>query len=282
MLRSKIFTGILAMLLVGTCYSQNPWTQLTIVKMGFGVQSYTVDPIINGFRYEQVDDNPNNSGPIDYSSNNSFSYTWFPLQFENWGDHFYFTSNATGAISLLQDLNGYEQVGDGDTEAKRFELMPMRLGFGGWINNRVGLYAGVQYKYSRIAFSDNDVPDELILGGNQRGVHGVAVLNLDRWRVKGAFLYDWVRNSKKASKGRAQTIDLELNYALGENRKFGVWSAIEINSITSTGLSGKPTEDWNNAGIQNEGVEDFSYELPDISANSVYFQIGVSVMFSAD
>ncbi len=257
-------------------HSQNPWLNTSPVKFGYGVQNWTVSPVINNFRYTQADNNPANSGSLNLSSNNSFTYTRFPLVFESIGKHFYFSTNATGAIDLLSDLNGYEIVGDDDTEAQRFELIPTKLAFGGWIRDRIGLFAGAQYAYSRMIFSDDDVPDMLMLGGHQRGFHGLAMLNLNRLLVKGTFMYDWVSNSRGASQGNAQTVDLEVYYALGKRRIFGLWAGLSYQSIFSPGPEGTPTEEWSNQGIQRAGGQ--SYDLPDLSGDILYIRGGLYIL----
>lgn len=258
--------------------AQNPWINTSPVKLGFGVQNWTVTPALNHFRYEQVDDDPANSGPLSVSSNNGFTYTRFPLEFESISKHFYFSMTATGAIDLLSDLNGFEKVGDADTEAQRLELIPTTIGFGGWIKDRVGLFAGLQYAYSRVVFKDDDVPDELILGGHQRGVNGMVFANLDRFLLRGAYRYDWVSYSKGASRGDATSFEFEVYYALGKRRTVGLWAGLEYRTINSPGPEGTPTEDWINNGIQNTGVQNSSYDLPDMSGEYLYIKGGLYIL----
>ncbi len=274
LLYSLVFSGA-----ISTVYSQNnPWLDTYPVKLGFGMQYWTATPVIDNFRYTQVDNDPNNSDPLSISANNSFSYTRFPLVFECIGKYSYCSLSATGAIDLFTDLRGYEMIGSGDTEAKRLELIPFKLAFGKWIDDRYGLFAGFQYAYSHMVFSDHDVPDMLILGGHQRGLHGLAYINFNRLLVRSVYQYDWVSYSEGASQGNAQTIDLQFYYALGRRRVFGLWAGISYKSVFSPGPQGQPEEGWINRGIQNTGGQNTSYNLPDISGEVLYIKGGLYIL----
>ena len=278
--RSTFLLPFCLLALTGYAQRPNPWLRTSPVKIGAGVRHWTFNEVYNNFRYSQIDNVDGNSLPLDLSENNSVTYSNFPLVLEHIGKNFHFSCNSTGSHNLLIDLwSGYKTVGDDDTEARRLELIPTELGFGGWIKDRVGLFAGAQYAYSRVSITDDDVPDEYIVGGNQRGFHTVAFFNLNRVLLKSTFMYDWVRQSSRAGKGNAQTVDLEGYLALGQSRIWGIWGSVSFQRIYNTGPSGTPTDDWNNDGIQNVGGESFSYRFPDVTSTAWYVRGGFYLMF---
>ncbi|MBR9861158.1 hypothetical protein GYB22_10525 [bacterium] len=255
--------------------AQNSWLGVSPVKIGFGVQSWSIDPVYNNFRYNQVDADPNVGSPLDESNNNTFTNIRVPVVFENIGRHLHTSFSATGAVDILIDLlKGYPTIGDDDTEARRLELIPTELAVGGWFADRIGLYAGAQYAYSRVILKDDDVPDELMLGGHIRGFHGLVMINAGPMLFKATAYQDWVRHSKRASKGTAQTLDLEAYLSLNPERTVGLWLGTRFRTIRSTGPEGMPTEDWVYSGIDNQKYANSSFDFPDIRGNAFYLRGG--------
>ena len=164
-MKNKILTLFLGAFVLNMGYSQNTWVNTSPVKFGIGLESWTINDIYNNFRYEQVDD-LNNSGPLDIAINNSFNYFRYPIVFENIGQNIHFSGSTTGAWDLLaRTLGGFPKVGEDDTEALTLELLPLQLAAGGWLKDKIGIFGGVNYAYSRINFKDDDVPDEIVFGG---------------------------------------------------------------------------------------------------------------------
>lgn len=256
---------------------RNPWRNSLQLKFGYGVELWQVSDIYNNFRYEQVDDVQGNSAPLDPATNNTFNYTKYPLLFEMLTDHVYFSGDITGAPDLLLDLlNGYSTTGDNnEVEARRLSFPQFKLNFGGWLINFIGIYAGAQYQYSTIEFQTDDRPDMMVLGSNYRGVNLITYLNVNRLMFKNSFDYDWVANSKKAGTGIAQTINSEVHFLLNKRKSFGVYAGLQYRTIAMEGPSGKPTEDWQHDGIENEGSANYSYNFPNLDAKMLYLRAGI-------
>ena len=96
-MKKNVFTLLILSVTFCLCYSQNNWVNTNPMKLGIGIQSWTINDVYNGFRYEQVDD-LNNSGPLQVATNNSFSYSRFPLVFENIGENVHFSGSTTGSV----------------------------------------------------------------------------------------------------------------------------------------------------------------------------------------
>lgn len=273
----KIITTLLVSIFCFTTngFGQNPWLNSTPIKLGFANQTWKVNDLYQGFRYEQIDNVPNNSGPLTLAESNKVSFNRMQMTFENIGEHFHQETCITGVWDLLwETIGGTKTFYEGGPEALRFEMFRFRMGGGGWIDNKIGLFGGAQYAYSTMRLKDPSVPDEMISGGNQRGFHGMMLLNLDRLLVKTTAMYDWVAISKKAQKGNAFTLDLQGYYGLTENRAFGVYTNLSFKNMSQSGPSGTPTEDWRNKGVQNQGVENFTYQFPDLKTNITQVSLG--------
>ena len=256
---------------------QNQWLNTSPLKLGYGVQVWSISPIYEGFRYEQVDDVPNNSGELTPLKNNSFSENRFVLEFENIGEHFHHITTVTGAFDLFKALNGYQKLSERGPEARPFEMFTTQMAGGGWIQDRIGIFAGAQYAYSTMTFHNGD---QIILGGNQWGFHATGFLSLDQLLVRATLMHDWIKISKGASKGDARTLDVLAHYRLVN--RFGVFAGLSFKSISQKGPKGKPTEDWRNQGVQNQGVANYSYEFPDQSGSVTYFKLGATIVFGYD
>lgn len=256
---------------------RNPWRNSLQLKLGYGIELWQVSDVYNNFRYEQVDNVQGNSAPLDPATNNTFSYTKYPLLFEMLTDHVYFSGDITSAPDLLLDLlNGYSTTGDNnEVEARRLSFPQFKLNFGGWLLNFIGVYAGAQYQYSTIEFQNDDRPDMMVLGSNYRGINLITYLNVNRLMFKNSFDYDWVANSKKAGTGIAQTLNSEVHFLLNKRKSFGVYAGLQYRTVSMKGPSGTPTEDWQHDGIQNEGNANYSYNFPNLDAKMLYLRAGI-------
>ena len=188
---------------------------------------------------------------------------------------FIFPEAPPGACDLIaRVLGGFPSTGDNDTEALPLELIPVQLGFGGWFQDKIGIYAGANYAYSRIVLKDDDVPDEIVFGGNKRGFHGIVFYAMPKLLLKSTIMYNWVANSKKAAKGTAQSVDLEGYYSINEGSNFGFWAGLKVEGMKMNGPEGQATEDWANSGIDTNRT----YSFPEISGTTLFFRAGIFVL----
>ena len=84
-------------------------------------------------------------------------------------------------------------------------------------------------------------------------------------------MYNWVANSKKASTGTAQSIDIETYYSLSKDANYGFWAGVRFEKMQMSGPSGQGSEEWTNRGINTNSV----YNFPDISGNSIFVRAGI-------
>ena len=259
-------------LLFGICIgvkAQNNWTGIVPVKMGYGTEFWTVNEVYNNFRYTQV--NTSSAIPLDVANDNTFTIKRFPLVWEYIGENFHFSGSTTGAIDLLiQTISGVTIVGDEDTEALYFDLVPLQFGVGGWIKDRIGVFGGLNYSYTRISFSDNDVPDEIIYGGNTRGLNIVGMYAFSNLLVKSTLVYDWVSSSGGNVKGNSSSLDVEVYYSPKEKGNLGLWIGARFSGLSVSGPKGVANEDWIHKGIK-EGT---TYQFPDIKGGATFIRGG--------
>ncbi|GEM_PF-5148374 len=247
------------------------WTGFAPLKFGVGVQRLAFTPSYNNFLYTQVDNVPNNSGPLLESSGNTVSYTRIPIEVEYITPNFYFKHDGVMIFDLIFDaFTGFNSVGANGHRVMRFELMPTQLAFGFWTGENLGIYAGAQYAYTFHRFRG---PDHNQVGGNQRGFHGVAFYSLGQVMLKGQFQYDWVRHSKRASKGNAQSFDIEAYLAFNDRNSSGLWAGLRFKRTFSSGLSGLPSDDW--AYDLTSISPTTQYTFPDVTMREIYFRGGI-------
>ncbi len=272
---------LISLCLLGSAYAQNRWLNTAPFKWGVGVHQWTINDVYHEFRYEQIDNISTNTTRLTPATTNSFSQTRMPMVFENIGKHLHHETSITGVWDVLWDaLNGVKTVYDGGPEARRFEMFRTHWATGAWIKQRLGVFGGVQYAYSTIRFQDPSVPDEMILGGNQRGFHLTAMYNAGLALVKTRFMYDWVAMSKGAQTGTGTTLEIQGYYSFTESGSLGAFASYELKTLAQSGPSGTPTEDWRNKGIQNQGVANFSYTFPDLSARSQLISLGLYALIT--
>ena len=259
--------------------AQNRWVNTSPFKLGIGTHKWTVNDVYHNFRYEQIDNVNGNSGALTVGESNSFTHTRMPMVFENIGENLHHETSVTGAWDLLWDaLNGIKTVYDGGPEARRFEMFRTHWAGGGWIQEKIGIFGGAQYAYSTIRLQDPSVPDEMIVGGNQRGFHLTGMYNAGPTLIKTRLMYDWIRMSKRQQKGSGVTVDIQAYYSFTESGSLGAFGSYQFKTMTQSGPSGTPTNDWKNKGIQNQGVANFSYNFPDITARSQFVSFGLYAM----
>ncbi|MBO6517441.1 MAG: hypothetical protein JJ975_12920 [Bacteroidia bacterium] len=275
----KIGIALVVMFFTNLAYGQNPWLNTSPFKLGVGLHSRTINDVYHGFRYEQIDNLPGNSGPLTKADDNQISHLRMPMVFENIGKNLHHETSVTGVWDVLWDLlGGTKTMYEGGPEARRFEMFRTHWAFGGWIQDKYGVFGGAQYAYSTVRLQDPSAPDEMIVGGNERGFHVTGMLNLDRALIKSRFMYDWVRMSKGHQTGSAFTVDVQAYYGLNKERSFGVFGGLRFKTLSQTGPAGTPTEDWRNKGIQNQGVSNFSYQFPDMKMSETYTRFGIYAM----
>jgi hypothetical protein len=279
----KIFLFAFIALSIGV-QAQNSWIDIVNFKVGYGMEYWNASPVYEGFRYEQIDDIDANSGPLTETSSGKFVYPRYVMDFEAIGRNFYWHTNTNGAWDLLlRDLpKGYETVGNGDTKAIRMEWIPTKLGWGTWFNDKLGLYFGGNYAWDRFIFSDDDAPDEIILGGHKRGFHVQSMYSLRNTLIKSYIQYDWLNASKGASKGTGQSFDIEIYQTFGKADGIGLFAGLNWERLKHQGPVGTPTEDWGNDGVQNQGVSNRSYTFPEVTANAFSIKFGVSFFFGRE
>jgi len=269
MIKSLLFSVLI--LLSTFSIAQIDWKGNAPLKLGAGLQSWNIDPLYRNFNYRQLAET-NNLGGVIPASTNSFSYLRFPTTVEMVGENVYFSFDGTFAWDIaVQAINNFSVNDELDVYA--FDVIPTYLSFGKWINDRMGIYGGFQYSFTALRLGGND--PFIQLGGNQRGVNTIFFYSTDKVVFKTILQYDWVRHSKKISKGSAQSIDIEAFYPFGESKKTGLWLGMRFKNTTSEGYSGPENEDWVNdfGGTNVADGEIFSF--PEVSGTDIYFRGGL-------
>lgn len=266
-------------------------------RSGYEIQNWSIDPTYTGYNYymSRTEPLPPLGTPVE-SEENTVRMTEIPIIFENLGEHFYSYFSATGTVNGLTDLmrswnsNTYTMGSTNNIQVNRTELIEMRFAYGHWLNERIGLYGGVQYSYDRLRLTyrlGGVDPGELVLGGNQRGVNGMAFVDLGVVYLKGLVMLDQVIHSGGESKGYAQTFTGELYYPFNHENNMGAFVGITRKMTHSPGPEGIPAEgDWANRSIPlyatlgsgaNTTVEPFQYDLPDVTGVMTAINFGLYI-----
>ena len=233
----------------------------------------------------------NESGPKQFQDYQSASGTLFQLEtsIEYMGENIYAYSDPllSWAVSTLlyrapRGLLTEEPFQFEKEPMFSFEFEPLRLGFGGWINDDLGLFAGAQYSFTLInaneefVKSKRETEDPSIIrsinGGNAKGFGVHSFYQLDKFLFQYSFMYNWVTHNHGANKGKGIHQEVRVRYG---DETFGALACLEHNLIRMEAVNHTETVDVSSYATYSSTTGSF----PETSGSTLWLRVGIYFSF---
>ena len=233
----------------------------------------------------------NASGPNQFKTYESASGTLLQLEtsIEYIGEHVYIYSDpglSWAVTSLLyrfpRALLTEEPFQFEKEPIASFEFEPLRLGFGGWLNDEFGLFAGAQYSFTLISANEEfvkskrETEDQSIIrsinGGNAKGFGVHSFYQLNKFMFQYAFMYNWISHNHGANKGKG--IHQEVRVRFGDEY-FGALACLEHNMIKMEAVNHTEAVDVSSYATYSSPTGSF----PQTSGSILWFRLGIYFSF---
>ncbi|WP_306641736.1 hypothetical protein [Sanyastnella coralliicola] len=263
--------------------AQNNWVNTTFWNIGFS-------PTIASAPIVKSETNSSEFNSWSAYDNTSGLFPWGHFTADYLGEHFHVHSDpatswaATFLVVATNRLVNGNYSDSVTVDQTSFIFDPLRVSFGGWVNDRLGVYGGVQYSYvftqatvralEKIDPSSNEVLySNPRIGGHCLGINGTGFYTpSDKLLISYTFLIDRVSNSKGFNKGIGIGNIGKVNYRIGE--WLGAFISFEHRFIRM-----KPTEN----GTLDDLNRDFKvyytdFDVEALTGSILEFNVGITIL----
>ncbi|SDK27439.1 hypothetical protein SAMN05421823_102322 [Catalinimonas alkaloidigena] len=203
----------------------------------------------------------------EYEPGDTLKVGTIDMSFEIFNKHTYFFTD----LSILPNAIINPSPGKGYDMAEAF---PTRLAFGTPLGNYINVYVGGQWMYSVIESFEGNNPSNgypLIVGGNQRGAGAHFITGYRGFHLRYSYMYDWIRRTKRAYKGIAQTHEFSLAVSPFKGSPIGFITRAGFRSREMEGGLMNPPKKYNDASSEMPIL------VPKFRSNDYFISFGIYI-----